>query len=127
MHSCNYTHACKLNMPRSQRETYITDGKHASLVIYVRRNTHPWETHITVTPSFQKTHADCCIATVIPSNEEDEEESNFRGARASVDPATLQVSFVLQSYTLCNLQLYQPKIINAVMVVKQFSNNTIYS
>ena len=28
-------------MPRSQRETHITDGKHASLVIYVRRNTHP--------------------------------------------------------------------------------------
>ena len=50
MHSCNYTHACKLNIPRSQRETYITDGKHASLVIYVRGNTHPWETHITVTP-----------------------------------------------------------------------------
>ena len=31
-------------------ETCITDGKHASLVIYVRGNTHPWETHITMTP-----------------------------------------------------------------------------
>ena len=42
-------HACKLNQ-RSQRETYITDGKHASLGICVRGNTHPLETHITVTP-----------------------------------------------------------------------------
>ena len=42
-------HASKLNT-RSQRETYITDGKHASLGICVRGNTHPWETHITVTP-----------------------------------------------------------------------------
>ena len=37
-------HACKLNT-RSQRETYITDGKHASLGICLRGNTHPWETH----------------------------------------------------------------------------------
>ena len=44
-------HACKLNT-RSQRETYITDGKHASLGICVQGNTHPWETHITVTPVF---------------------------------------------------------------------------
>ena len=36
---------------------------------------------------------------IISSNEEGEEESNL-GARASVDPATLQVSFVLQYYTL---------------------------
>ena len=59
MHSCN-THTCKLNMPRSQRETYITDGKHTSLVIYAQKtriprdtcagSIHPWETHITVTP-----------------------------------------------------------------------------
>ena len=46
-------HACKLNI-RSQRETYITDGKHASLGICVRGNTHPWETHITVTPAFSR-------------------------------------------------------------------------
>ena len=43
-------HACKLNT-RSQRETYITDGKHASLGICVQGNTHPWEAHITVTPA----------------------------------------------------------------------------
>ena len=43
-------HACKLDI-RSQRETYITDRKHASLGICVRGNTHPWETHITVTPA----------------------------------------------------------------------------
>ena len=33
MYSCNYvyyTHACKLNMPRSQRVTYIPDGKDTS-------------------------------------------------------------------------------------------------
>ena len=43
-------------------ETYITDGKHASLVIYVRGNTHPYrdmcagntipgETRIPMTPA----------------------------------------------------------------------------
>ena len=26
-------------------KTCITDGKHVSLVIYVRGNTHPWETY----------------------------------------------------------------------------------
>ena len=49
IHVIIHRHACKLNT-RSQRETYITDGKHASLGICVRGNTHPWETHITVTP-----------------------------------------------------------------------------
>ena len=32
------------------RETYTPNGKHASLVIYVRGNTIPGETHITMTP-----------------------------------------------------------------------------
>ena len=45
--------------------------------------------------------SDCCITTVIPSNEEGEEASNLE-APASIDPANLQVSFVLQSYTLCD-------------------------
>ena len=38
-------------------ETYNPNGRHASLVIYVRGNTQPGETHITMTPATEKSHS----------------------------------------------------------------------